>query len=531
MKSIDKFAYSTKIHFMKKVSIIAFLLAAFQSQGQIITTIAGTGAGAYTGDGIQATASALQSPYGVGMDSLGNIFIGDANNNRVRKINTSGIISTVAGTGVAGFNGDGLLATNTQLNFPYGMSVNRAGMIVIADRSNHRIRSIQTELGGVVTTIAGTGVAGFSGDGGLAIAAQINHPQGVFWDRFNNVFFCDDDNHRVRRIDGVTGIITTIAGTGTVSFSGDGGPATAATFNHPVGVTVDSADNMYIADYANHRIRKINPSGIISTICGNGSATFSGDGGPATAATVSYPKDIFADSRGNIIFTDAGNQRIRKINAAGIITTIAGNGSIGYSGDGGAATLAKLNWPQQIFVDTASNLYIGDCVNNRIRKVNCVPPTVSAIAGLDTVCIGSTITLTNSTAGGYWRSTNAHATISGGGVVAGVTAGLETIKYVVDNSCTSVQVFHTVYVSTCTTTNVPELTSNDLKVYPNPVTQELTVSCTHPINNLTIANFVGQIVYEHNYNTPLVTVNVSDLPTGLYFIKINNSSVSKFMKL
>lgn len=516
---------------MKSLYFILFLTVVIPSRAQIITTIAGNGIGSYTGDGVQATATSLKSPYGVGMDSLGNLFIGDYNNNRIRKINTSGIISTVAGTGVAGFNGDGLMATATQLNGPYGMSVNRAGTIVIADRSNHRLRTIQTEVGGVVITLAGTGVAGFSGDGGLAVSAQLNHPQGPFWDQVGNVYFCDADNHRVRRVDGTSGIITTIAGTGIAGYSGDGGPATAARLDEPSGVTKDSAGNIYIAEWNNHCIRRVDPSGIITTICGTGSSGYSGDGGPAASATLRYPKDVYVDQHGNIIISDTDNQRVRKINQAGIITTIAGNGSIGFSGDGGPATAASMNYLQGVFVDSADDIYIGDCSNHRVRKINCTAPIVAAIAGADTVCIGTPITLTSATPGGRWISTNPRATISGTGIVSGVTPGIDTIKYVVDNSCTSVAVSHIVYISTCAaTTEIKPLEPYDTKIYPNPATNELVISSTSTIKDVALINLVGQVIHTSQHDNTLIQIDISTITRGIYFVKINGVSTGRFVK-
>jgi hypothetical protein len=433
---------------MKKLlSALAVLSCAATMRAQTIVTVAGNGTAGYTGDGVAATATSLNQPYGVCMDSMGNFFIGDYANNRIRKITSSGIITTLAGTGTAGFNGDGLDATLTQLNGPYGMSVNNYGSIIIADRNNHRLRIIQTESGGVIYTIAGTGVGGFSGDGGPAVSAQVNHPQGAFRDKAGNVYFCDDDNYRVRKID-ASGIITTIAGNGTAGYSGDGGAATAAKLNHPAGVTKDTLGNIYIAEFTNHVIRKVSPSGIITTICGDGTSGFSGDGGPASAAKISFPKDVYVDQHGNILFSDGANQRVRKITPAGIITTIAGTGTVGFSGDGGPATAATFNWLQGVFVANNGDIYIGDCLNHRIRKIICTPPVVSAITGIDSVCAGNSATLASATAGGVWVSSNGHATISTTGVVTGTTPGTDTISYVVGNDCTWTTVTHVLRITT-----------------------------------------------------------------------------------
>ena len=516
-------------------SLCVLFLFSFSSvsNAQIITTIAGNGIGGFSGDGVAATATRLSSPYGVGTDSIGNIFIGDAGNNRIRKIDTFGIITTVAGTGVAGYNGDLIVATTAELNFPYGMAVSKAGVIVIADMSNHRIRSIKSESGGLITTIAGTGVAGFSGDSGLAINAQLNNPQGIFWDAHNNIYFGDHNNHRIRKIS-ATGIITTIAGNGTPGFSGDNGPATAAELYYPSGVTMDTLGNIYIADMYNQRIRKVDTSGIITTVVGNGTAGFSGDNGPATLANIRYPKDVYIDKNGNIIITDPDNQRLRMINTAGIITTIAGTGIQGYCCDGVAATLAELNEPQGVFVDNDGSIYTGDCLNNRIRKITCAEPVVAAITGPDTICIDSVVMLTNTTAGGSWRSTNSNANITVSGMVTGVTPGLDTIKYLVSNSCTAVEVSFPIYLKACSPTYVATakgMSLSELVIYPNPAHTEITITA-QKISSISITNLLGQTVYLQTApaNCHLLQVNVAALPTGIYFVKVNGTEVRKFVK-
>ena len=207
----------------------------------------------------------LNSPSGVTVDGAGNLYIADTNNHRIRKVDTSGVITTVAGTGVSGYSGDDGLATAAQLNNPYGVTVDGAGNLYIADRSNHRIRKVDTS--GVITTVAGTGAYGYSGDDGTAITAQLNFPYGVTIDSIGNLYIADSFNHRIRKVD-TSGVITTVAGTGAQGNSGDGGAATAAQLNSPSNVTVDSAGNLYIADTNNHRIRKVDTSGVITTVSG-----------------------------------------------------------------------------------------------------------------------------------------------------------------------------------------------------------------------------------------------------------------------
>lgn len=517
---------------MKKLILLLVALP-LVSVAQTITTIAGTGTAGYTGDGVAATATGLYNPYDIGIDSVGNIFIGDALNQRIRKINTSGIISTVAGTGVAGYNGDGIIATTAKLNFPYGMAVNRAGTIVIADMSNQRIRSIQSETGGTISTIGGTGVLGYSGDGGAATAAKINNPQGIFWDPSNNVFFGDHDNNRLRKID-PAGTITTIAGNGTAGYSGDGGPATAASLYAPSSVAADATGNIYIADMFNHRIRRVDyVTGIITTVAGTGVLGYSGDGGPATAARIRYPKGVCVDRLGNILFTDTDNNLVRKINTTtGIITSIAGTGVAGFGGDGGPATLAKLNYPQGIYVDIYGNIYIGDCLNNRVRKIDCVPPVVAPISGVDTVCIGSSATLTCSTPGGIWSRSNTTASVgSATGVVTGSTMGMDTIIYTVTNSCISTAVSHPVYVKACGPLPVnDQVTGTRPQIYPNPVTDAVTIVCPAKGAHILISDVSGKVVYNATADDINVHIGTSHFAKGVYFVKINGEAAGKFVK-
>lgn len=332
----------------------------------VIITIAGTGTAGYSGDGGQATLAQVNGTSGIALDGSGNIFLGDRNNHRVRKINISGIITTIAGTGTAGYSGDGGQATSAQLNYVYGVAVDVSGNVYIADYNNAVVRKVNTS--GVMSTIAGTGTAGYTGDSGLATAAQLNRPTGVTIDIAGNIYIADYYNAVIRKIN-TSGVITTIAGNGSTGYGGDGGQATSAQFNQLRDVAVDVSGNIYVADQWNHRVRKINTSGIISTIAGTGTAGYGGDGGQAISAQLNAPNGVAVDGSGNIFIADTNNHRIRKVNTSGVISTIAGTGTAGYSGDGGQGNSAQINTPYAVAVDSVGNIYFADRGNARIRKV------------------------------------------------------------------------------------------------------------------------------------------------------------------
>ena len=298
-----------------------------------ITTIAGSGetglfGGAFGGDGGPAIQAALDRPSGVAADGAGNLFIADMDNHRIRKVDPAGVISTVAGTGVFGSGGDGGPAVDARLFYPKGVAVDGAGNLFIADMDNHRIRKV--DPAGVISTVAGTGefFGGFGGDGGPAIQADLDSPSGVAVDGAGNLFIADMGNHRIRKVD-AAGTITTIAGSGETGFfgggfsgdGGDGGPAIQADLDSPSGVAVDGAGNVFIADRDNHRIRKVDAAGVISTVAGTGVFGFGGDGGPADLAQLRRPYDVALDGTGNLYIADSSNHRIR------VLTPMTGDGT------------------------------------------------------------------------------------------------------------------------------------------------------------------------------------------------------------
>jgi len=357
--------------FSKIKFILLFSCLSQIAVADVISTIAGNGTQGYSGDDKVATLAQINKPTDVAI-SGGNVYIADTNNHRIRKIDTRGNISTVAGDGTKGFSGDSGAATVAQLNSPAGIAFDGAGNLYIVDTDNHRIRKV--DAFGNIFTLVGNGNQGFSGDGSFAINAKLNEPMAVCFDSSGNLYIADSGNNVIRKLEKASGKISTVAGNNNAGFSGDGNAAFQARLNYPTGVAVDSVGNLYIADSANHRLRKVvnlndtNPyNDIIYTIAGDGTQGFNGDGNIPTQ--LNQPYDVIVDSSGDLYFTDMSNHRIRKIKAENIIITIAGDGNAGYRGDGGNAKAAKLNIPKGIALDSAGNIYFADFANYRIRKI------------------------------------------------------------------------------------------------------------------------------------------------------------------
>ena len=406
-----------------RIRVVAASSGTFYGQAMTagdIYTIAGDGGRGFAGDGGPATSAALNEPEGVAADAAGNLLIADTFNHRIRvvaassgtfygKAMTAGDIYTIAGNGRSRFSGDGGPATSAELGFPHAVAADAAGNLLIADTTNQRIRVAAAATGsfygkamtaGHIYTVAGHGTGGFSGDGGPATSAELHGPEGVAVGGAGNLLIADTGNQRIRVVAASSGTfygkpmtagdIYTVAGDGTAGFAGDGGPATSAELSSPEGVAADAAGNLLIADTFNQRIRVVAASsgtfygkamtaGDIYTIAGNGTAGFSGDGGPATSAELNSPQGVAADAAGNLLIAD-GSNRIRVVAAssgtfygkamtAGDIYTVAGDGTGGFAGDGGPATSAELNSPQGVAADAAGNLLIADTFNNRLRVV------------------------------------------------------------------------------------------------------------------------------------------------------------------
>ncbi len=367
-------AYST----LDGVSPFQFMLS---SAGDIIVTIAGTGESSFSGDNGPASNAALSFPYGIFADDSGNVFVVDHSNHRIRKIDTSGNIVTIAGNGNNGYNGDGSPATEASLNTPNDMWIDSSGNIFIADTFNHRVRKIDPS--GIITTVVGNGEVGYTGDGGPATEARLNKPFCVFMDTGQNLYIADSGNNVIRMVNS-SGTISTVAGTGEAGYSGDGDSAKRAKLHGPTSVFKDASGNLYITDAENHVVRKVLSNGNIITLAGTGDAGHTGDGGPANLAMLAKPSDIYVDDEEIIWIADTDNNVIRRIDSSGTIDTVVGNGSEGFSGDGGLATSASLNHPLGIFISPTGRLLISDTRNHRIRTLQ-EPEPVRVDAGSDQI--------------------------------------------------------------------------------------------------------------------------------------------------
>jgi trimeric autotransporter adhesin len=428
---------------MKKILLIALLFLLKQLNAQTISTIAGDSIQGYTGDGGLAIAAELKFPYALVLDTSGNVYFSDAGNNRIRKIDiASGIITTIAGNGTQGYSGDGAAATAAELFNPGGLVFDGSGNLFFADAYNNCIRKINFTTG-IITTVAGNGTSGFSGDGGPATAAQMKTPFAVKLDTSGNLFIPDVNNNRLRKVDGTTGIITTIAGNGTAGYTGDGGLATAAELNAPTDVALDRVGNLYFTQGGGSCVRKIAVStGIITTVAGNGTLGFSGDGGLATVAQLNRPSCVLVDTLGNLFIADYWNNRIRQVDfASGIITTLAGSGVGGYNGDGLSCLAAELYHPSGIAFNRSGNLFITDRLNNRVREI------------------------------------------------------------------------------TSNTTKIfREINNDQIVVYPNPFTDNFLIQSEIELGTTTVYNALGEIVYKEKLNCFQHSVNLNTQVPGIYYL-------------
>jgi sugar lactone lactonase YvrE len=334
----------------------------------LITTIAGTGEAGFSGDGGPATEATFVQPRDTAVGPDGSIYVTDTRNNVVRVISPDGTISTFAGTGEPGYAGDGGPANEALLTWPHDVTVDEAGNVYIADSNNSAIRMV--DAAGIITTIAGTGENGFNGDGLPALETQLKLPKSVAW-YDGDLYFADSLNHRIRKVDSPEGTVTTVAGIGEQGYGGDGGPATAALLNTPQRIDLDSDGNIYLADTKNNRIRMIAAStGVITTVVGTGEAGYGGDDALAVDALIDTPRGIALADDGNLFVADSGNHRVRRVNLVnGNIYTVVGTGEAGYDGDGATAAAARVQGPRGLTITDDRRLIIADTINNVIRMV------------------------------------------------------------------------------------------------------------------------------------------------------------------
>lgn len=460
---------------MKRNCLLILLLINSLVHAQVITTVAGNGTYGYTGDGGPAVNALLADLYYTypAFDNAGNMYIAQNLNNTIRKIDPSGIITTIAGTnGIIGYSGDGGPAVNALLYHPTSIAVDNANNIFFADRNGDIIRKIDPS--GVITTVSGQYTTGCSiGDGGPLSSARFNTISAMTFDRAGNLYISDFGCNTIRKVN-TAGIITTIAGNGTLGFSGDGGPATSAQMAYPCKVAVDNLGNIYVPDAENHRIRKIDQAGIITTIAGTGTMGYSGDGGLATAARIAFPGAVVIDNAGNLYFGDYNNV-IRRIDPAGIISTYAGNGITGYTGDGGPALLAELSMTEgRISIDNNDNIYFADANDPVIRKItNCNVVTITQSPVNVTLCNtgNATFSITTTNAVSYqWQlntGTGGWTDITDNGLYGGAATNVLTLtgantamdnyqyRCMASNSCGNIySIAATLIVSTAVTPSV-----------------------------------------------------------------------------
>ncbi|WP_179638913.1 NHL domain-containing protein [Tunturibacter empetritectus] len=402
---------------------------------------------------VSALTIPLVLPSAIAFDSAGNLYFAETGNHVIRKVDTNGNLTTIAGTGTQGFSGDTGPATSATLDSPQGLALDSANNLYIADTHNHRIRRLNLTTG-FITTIAGT-TSGFSGDGAPALSAQLNLPTALAIDASGNLYLADTANHRIRRIDASTGLITTIAGTGTQGYSGDGAAVLSAAIDSPTGIAIDPSGNLYLADTHNHRIRKITSStGLITTIAGTGLPGFSGDSASASAATLALPHGLTADASGNLYLADTANHRIRRIDAStGLITTVVGDGTQTFSGDNGPPTAASLDSPTATSLSPASSLTLSDTGNQRIRQVETQPAgsNITTIAGLGSTTPGAlTLTAPSAIAYGTGQLTANLATSTADNTATGSITFLATTSVITKTLGTAPLVSNTATFSTTT---------------------------------------------------------------------------------
>ena len=420
---------------------------------------------------------------------------------------TGQTMTTIAGD-TSGYGGDAGPADRATLNYPSAVAVNARGNIYVSDENNDRLRMIDGKTG-IITTVAGNGTTGFSGDNGPAADAQISGPSGIDFDKDGNIYFADEGNARIRRVDVITHVITTVAGDGQKAYNGDGGPALDASFIHPSGVAVDALGNMYIADWGTNTIRKIDAvSGRIITLAGNGEPGNGGDGGPARSAKLNGVNELALDNKGNLYMTDSYNNRVRKIDLkTGIITTVAGTGEVGYSGDGALGTEADVNGPTGVAVDTAGNVFFSDWGNSCIRRIDFKTNIITTVAGRGEAGFGGD--------GGP-------AVLSYISRAEGVALDAQGNIYIADDNNDRVRKVEAPQQIQVNGYN-PDNTS--MQVYPNPASADVSVVVNEPLpqgSTISCYDITGKQMWNTpaEPNTKYMTIDVSTLTPGIYILRL-----------
>jgi Secretion system C-terminal sorting domain len=504
--------------------------------GQTIFTIAGNGNPTHFGDNGYAISSSVAYIGSGTFDKYGNYYFVEATNGHtVRKIDLFGIITTVTGIpNISGFSGDNGLATLAKLNNPTAVSIDTNGNLFISDQTNARIRKVDISTG-IITTICGTGTLGYNGDNILATSAQINDVLDICFDKFGNLFLADYYNNRIRKIN-TLGIISTYAGNGIGGYSGEGGLADTSMINGPTGVCTDDTGNLYIA-CSDARIMKVHfLSGIISTYAGNGIWGNFGDSGLAINANI-YPYSITFDKFSNLFIGEAHGgtlgDRIRKVDSAGIITTVCGTGIAGYFGDSGLASTAQINNPTGVTTDQCGNLYIADDWNHRIRKVwfntDTLPQVNATITPNDTVVTGTQVTTTatatnHGTITSYqWVKNGANAStnsaytytpVNGDSVYCIVTVRACTGRMYTDTTTS-------IHITVTGGARVNSITNSIMHTYPNPVTHVLHVTTTEP-QHYVLHNLMGVAVLQGSVDKQN-SIDMKAIPSGIYLLQLTNT--------
>ncbi|MFP5040864.1 T9SS type A sorting domain-containing protein [Parasediminibacterium sp. JCM 36343] len=512
----------------------------------VVGTAAGNGTSALNGENIAAT-QAQVSGWGLATDNKGNIYYAASNDSRIRKINTSGIVATYAGNGLQGLSGDGGQALKAPLEDPESIATDSSGNLFICDQGLSRIRKVAAN--GIITTIAGIDSnwnGGFNGDSILAVNARLNYPSGISIDAAGNVYFVDQNNHRIRKIN-TKGIITTIAGNGQRGHAGDGGLAINAQIGSPFATAIDKKGNLYFSDPDTNIIRKVDTKGIITTIAGNGNIGYSGDGGMAKFALLSAPAGLAIAPNGVLFFADAYNNVIRKIDSLGIITTVVGKGGTGFSGDGGLAKNAQLNLPISIALDNAGNLIISDYGNYRIRKVTPAP--------LPLMLLSFTAKAANYAIQTEWQTTTETNTshfkvehsIDGKGfttigTVAAIGSGANSYAFTDNNPADGTNYYRLQMVDKDGSFSYSKLVAvvltthySPLTISPNPAKDFTTISFTQSVDKATIAvyNMSGKVVITQMLSgvTNAYKLNTQSLSNGVYVLKVTTGTGSYNEKL